>query len=279
MTDEKMSRARRGWRLLKSGRPSEVTRAARRGLTRSRYRLFDRAFELRFRIASNGWVHSDEVTIKTPHTQWGPTRETKLRSTLTAEGGPWIYSPTPVLALHQSFKLLPADVRGWTFVDYGSGKGRVLVFAGRYPFQRVIGLEFADELHEQAVRNVAAARRWLRCQYVEAAHLDVLDFEPPAEPCVFFFSNPFRREVMEAVLQRIRASLHDWPRPAVLMAHGNCPVDLFDGLEGFRLIGSKPALEGMHPDPAIASFRVYANDRVSPRPTGRAGRSPARLHR
>src|SRR5437763_11062946 len=44
----------------------------------------------------------------------------------------------------------PDDV----FVDFGSGKGRVVYQAGRLPFRRVIGVEVSEELNRIARRNL-----------------------------------------------------------------------------------------------------------------------------
>jgi hypothetical protein len=35
----------------------------------------------------------------------------------------------------------------FTFIDFGSGKGRALLLASEFPFRGIIGLEFAPELH------------------------------------------------------------------------------------------------------------------------------------
>src|SRR5262245_38553083 len=43
---------------------------------------------------------------------------------------------------------LPIDWRDLVFVDLGSGKGRALLLASRYPFKRVIGVEISRVLHE-----------------------------------------------------------------------------------------------------------------------------------
>ena len=37
----------------------------------------------------------------------------------------------------------------YTFVDFGSGKGRALLLASEYPFKRILGLEFSPELTER----------------------------------------------------------------------------------------------------------------------------------
>ena len=41
----------------------------------------------------------------------------------------------------------------FTFVDFGAGKGRVLMMACEYPFKQVIGVELSRKLHATASRN------------------------------------------------------------------------------------------------------------------------------
>ena len=48
---------------------------------------------------------------------------------------------------------LPPEPERFTFIDMGSGKGRVLVFAVQHGFRRSVGVEFAQELHDVAVEN------------------------------------------------------------------------------------------------------------------------------
>jgi len=36
----------------------------------------------------------------------------------------------------------------FTFIDFGSGKGRVLFLASEYPYKKIIGVELARMLHE-----------------------------------------------------------------------------------------------------------------------------------
>ena len=42
-----------------------------------------------------------------------------------------------------------------SFVDYGAGKGRVLLLASQHPFAAIGGIEFAEELHDDATMNIA----------------------------------------------------------------------------------------------------------------------------
>src|SRR6478609_9761998 len=57
------------------------------------------------------------------------------------------YIPSNWLTLRRVLRrhdVRPDDV----FIDLGSGKGRMVLEAARYPFRRVIGVELAQPLHE-----------------------------------------------------------------------------------------------------------------------------------
>lgn len=65
-----------------------------------------------------------------------------------------MYLPTSTLAFQSIMRNLPTDVSEYVFVDFGSGKGRTLLLAAEFNFKRIIGVEFARELHDTAVKNV-----------------------------------------------------------------------------------------------------------------------------
>ena len=113
----------------------------------------------------------------------------------------------------------PDDV----FVDLGSGKGRAVYLAARYPFKRVIGVEIGKELHEIAERNLRAVRRRLACQDVELVNSDVLEYELPDDVTVVFMFNPFGGTIFEAVLAKIVGSIDRNPR-SLRLVYGN-PVE------------------------------------------------------
>lgn len=102
----------------------------------------------------------------------------------------------------------PADV----FVDFGSGMGRMVLEAARFPFGRAIGVELAPQLHEIAVRNLRTTRQRLRCADVEFVNGDALTYEIPADVTVAFFNNPFQGAVFTSVVTRLVATLDRNPR-------------------------------------------------------------------
>jgi SAM-dependent methyltransferase len=69
------------------------------------------------------------------------------------------YIPTtPRTGRHILRNLPVTDVSSYTFIDIGSGKGRMLLLAAEFPFRRVIGIEFASDSHALAQQNVKTYR-------------------------------------------------------------------------------------------------------------------------
>ncbi|HWQ37359.1 MAG TPA: hypothetical protein VNM24_01930 [Burkholderiales bacterium] len=147
------------------------------------------------------------------------------------------YDPTPVRLLQRIFRKLPRELDEYIFVDFGSGKGRVLLAASRLPFRRIIGVEFARELHEIATRNIEIYRDPAqRCRDIQSVCIDAREFEIPPDKCVLFFYRPFSGPVFHRVLERIVASYRANPRKMYLVYC--CPFsdDPFKSLDFARKI-------------------------------------------
>jgi SAM-dependent methyltransferase len=105
------------------------------------------------------------------------------------------------------------------FLDYGSGKGRMLLRAARRPFARVIGLERDGEDCAFARANLAAAAAAgrTRCGSFEVLQADATAWEVPDDVTYVYMFNPFLDETFAAVVQRLIESLERRPRPLVLV--------------------------------------------------------------
>lgn len=101
------------------------------------------------------------------------------------------YEATSAARLAETIARLPIDPEDFVFVDFGSGKGRILLAAAMQPFRRVIGVEFAPELHETALNNVALFPAALRRAPIEPVLMDAVEFPLPACDLVCYFGNPF----------------------------------------------------------------------------------------
>jgi precorrin-6B methylase 2 len=125
--------------------------------------------------------------------------------------------PSPWFFLRRALKrrdVSPSDV----FVDFGSGKGRIVYQAARrYPFARVVGVEIVEEFNEIARRNLELRRNKLRCQNVEFVTADAAEFEIPDDMTIAYFFSPFLHETFRTVLDNIIASIDRAPRRVLLI--------------------------------------------------------------
>lgn len=140
------------------------------------------------------------------------------------------YEPMSVKTFNQIMGRLKIDFARFDFLDFGSGKGRVLLLASEYGFRRIIGVEFARELHDLAARNTAVYERYHgKACTIETVHMDATRFPIPDVPMVIFFYSPFKGKVMEQVLGNISDSFRKNPREIILIFHGRNPqsIELF----------------------------------------------------
>jgi SAM-dependent methyltransferase len=106
----------------------------------------------------------------------------------------------------------------FTFIDFGCGKGKVLLIAASYSYQRIIGVEYIPRLQAIAAKNIAAYQSSKRkCRDVEAVCADATIWPIPPGRCVFFFSNPFDATIMDVVIRRIVESLRENSREAYVV--------------------------------------------------------------
>ena len=101
---------------------------------------------------------------------------------------------------------LDIDPQRYSFIDYGSGKGKAMLMASDYPFKTIIGLEYAKRLHHIAAEN---CRKYhspnQQCFSLEPVLGDALHYTPPPGPIVCFMCNPFDDATLRSVFNRWRA--------------------------------------------------------------------------
>jgi hypothetical protein len=99
-------------------------------------------------------------------------------------------------------------------IDFGSGLGRVPIFAAQRPLKRSIGVELSKLLVARAVDNAKAALPKLACRQVEMVACDARAYRIPDDATIFYFFMPFEESILAAVLDNIKASLDAYPRAA-----------------------------------------------------------------
>ncbi len=152
----------------------------------------------------------------------------------------------------------------------GSGKGRALLLAKQAGFGRVIGVEFAEELHTVAASNAqAAAKHGLP---IETYLGDAGAFEFPDEPLVVHFFNPFHDPVMVRVIENLTDSYKRHPRPVVVLYHQMTEEEPQDATNNIALLDAVPFLTGRTLEPARGilnrkllgwfTVRLYESDEI-----------------
>jgi SAM-dependent methyltransferase len=139
------------------------------------------------------------------------------------------YQPTEPAAFHEMLNALQQspnsdqttiNLRDFTFIDLGSGKGRTLLMASDYPFRRIIGVELLPSLHQIAQQNLGQYKsESQKCFGFEAICADAAAFPFPDDPLVIYLFNPFPESGMRQVFANLDQSLRLHPRPIYLLYH------------------------------------------------------------
>ena len=151
----------------------------------------------------------------------------------------WIYGSNYVAIEPERFMAavlnLDIDFEEFLFIDLGSGKGRALLLASRFPFKKIIGIEFSRELHVSSERNIRKySSPEQKCKSIESVCMDFTEFSLPPEPLVLYLNLPCDGMPLAKTVENIHRSLREMPRPIYVVFMS--PVDkafkaVLDGAE------------------------------------------------
>lgn len=165
-----------------------VAQAVRRQLPdRRAARALDRAFDRRYGTDTSAEVRlhalgfADDVRASCNH-----------------------YQASSTTMLTDPVRALGIDPAEWHFIDYGAGKGRVVMVAAELGFASATGVELSAPLcaiAEDNFRRFAAARP--ECATPEIACIDATSYEPRGDRLLVYFYNPFDAALMARTLDRL----------------------------------------------------------------------------
>jgi SAM-dependent methyltransferase len=187
--------------------PATMLRNSLRWTADAEARTVDSGFDARHGTDTNGDVTPGEAAIPAGR-----------------RGSATMYLPTMDQDLDAMLAALPwsAAVRSRaTFVDLGSGKGRVVLMAAMRCFREVVGVELSPVLHAAAAENVARVdAAGALSSPVRLVLGDATEVDAPDGPLVAYLYHPFHQDLAAGVVDRLVASLAAAPRPlAVLYGH------------------------------------------------------------
>ena len=156
--------------------------------------------------------------------------------------GNGVYRPLTERVFREMFASIAIDAAQFTFIDVGSGKGKVLFMAADMPFKRIVGVEYAIGLHEVAVRNVANFHSSTQqCRALEVVHGDALKYPLPPGPVVLHIFNALAPEVMRELLVKLDADAAARSDQPIILIYTNLRSvdeagDVFDGLRNLPVV-------------------------------------------
>jgi SAM-dependent methyltransferase len=185
----------------------------------------DDDFDKSWKVDTCGRINLWHMSIESPNAKFGTA-----------------YTPSDPAWIERALACVREDFSTFMFIDLGCGKGRALLVASQYGFRRLIGVEFASELVEEARRNLQMSG----IETAEVIYEDAANVRFPEGNLVVYLFNPFSPEILRPVLDKLsgRKGLYK----TYLIYVNPMYASLVDATAGFRSVA---AVEG------TASARIW----------------------
>jgi hypothetical protein len=204
-------------------------------------------------LDTGGFIHGSQLATGHPH---------DVYSTLYYGTAPSMFRS----ALANWQPRQPYTIESYTFIDFGSGKGRCVMLAAEHPFCQCIGVELNRSLHEIAAQNM---ERWRHSGSVvspmRSKCLSATDFEFPETPCLAYFFNPFTARVISEVLDHMEAAFAGRPGDLDILYVNDEFYPLIEQRPGFQRVWQMPIAMSMEDSDAdilhtVETFRERPNE-------------------
>lgn len=118
-----------------------------------------------------------------------------------------IYQGSNYFIIEKVFEYLKNEHANNNILDFGSGKGRIMVVATHYGFKNISGIDFSESLCREAEYNIEKTKLLFPKTNFKIICSDAANYKIENETNVFFFFNPFDEVVMLQVVKNILSSL------------------------------------------------------------------------
>ena len=160
----------------------------------------------------------------------------------------------------------------YTFIDFGAGKGRVVLLASQLPFRKCVGVELNPALHATAVENTTHWQAAGRASSpIENLCQDATAYAFPPTPCVLYLFNPFTAKVLARLLDNVETAFAARPGTVDILYVNAEFRDEFVARPGFRLLWEERV--HMSKEDAAADL-LYMADEHGNKPFGEPGQEP-----
>jgi hypothetical protein len=163
----------------------------------------DRSFDRQHGTNTGGMVPTSELDIADESTKWQSN----------------LYLGSPARVTRHLIRSLNIDCSDYTFVDYGSGKGRVLFTAAEFPFRNIVGVEISQALHRSAERNLMSYVGEPLKSDIELWCGDAREYALPEGNLVLFMYHPFGPDILKVMLTHIQKAGEENPQRRILVPY------------------------------------------------------------
>jgi 2-polyprenyl-3-methyl-5-hydroxy-6-metoxy-1,4-benzoquinol methylase len=123
-----------------------------------------------------------------------------------------IYQGTNYYLIEKAFEFLKDEKVNIGIVDFGCGKGRILVVAAYYGFKSITGIDFSRSLCIIAEGNIKKITSFSPDINFNVICDDVTNYKIEKNKNCLFFFNPFDEVIMLKVVKNVLSSLKENPR-------------------------------------------------------------------
>ena len=174
-------------------------------------RMVDFHFDFKYKTDTRNKISLNDLTV---------TGENKEHGSF--------YQPTMARSFNRLLERVPLPPES-VLVDFGCGKGRVLLLAVLRGIRKAVGIEFSPELCAIARKNINIVEQATGSRLdISVIEGDVTHYEIEDDQNVFFFFNPFDDVVLEAVVKNIKKSLQRKPREIAVIYYNPVHSHILD---------------------------------------------------
>lgn len=149
--------------------------------------VYELSFDLKYNTKTAGYIELDSLEIANANKEHGCP-----------------YQASNYYLLKIFFEKFKDKVHNSIFLDFGSGKGRVLFLSTLYGAKKAIGVEFSKELVEICHENIENFQKKSKTRNeLKVLHQDASEYVDIKDVDIFFFYNPFDDSIMRKVLENI----------------------------------------------------------------------------
>ncbi|MEM7042799.1 MAG: methyltransferase domain-containing protein, partial [Pseudomonadota bacterium] len=99
---------------------------------------------------------------------------------------------------------IPIPYENFNFIDFGSGKGRIVMCASLRNFARVYGVEISQELVAFSKKNLEIFKEKANIKsQIEIQCINAQEFSIPSGNLVCYFYNPFDEEILRPIIEKL----------------------------------------------------------------------------